>query len=289
MRKIRPQGEKTMKKMFILTAILSLLFIRCSKTDPTPIDNPNADLTGPTKHATGYIKAHEGHGLVKDGIFKNPRTSAYLPVSFDWRSLGFTLPIKNQGSCGSCWAFATIANLESAALIFNSKVRVASEQEIVDCDDAWYGCRGGNFAGPYLIKNGVTSEELYPYKAYDQACKAKKLERILQPVSWYNLGAEDRSPTVDELKAAIMQFGYVSVTVAANARWDMYNGGVMHGCKANNTNHMVNLVGWTADGNWIMRNSWGTSWGDNGYALMPYGCDSIGEEAAYVVVEKELE
>ena len=280
-----------MKILFSLLAFFTLFLVSCGDstgTKPTTPDNVTIDV-GPTKYATGYIKLHEGHGLLEGGVFKNPRTNAYLPVSFDWRNLGFSLPIKDQGACGSCWAFSTVANLESAALIFNNQVEVASEQEIVDCDSEWYGCRGGNFAGPYLVKNGVTSEALYPYKAYNQICTAKKKQRVLQPVSWYNLGAPDRSPTVDELKAAIMQSGYVSVAVGANGRWDNYNGGVMKGCKYNGLNHMVNLIGWTADGNWIMRNSWGKSWGDKGHALMPFGCDSIGEEAAYVVVEKEVQ
>lgn len=275
-----------MKISFIFLSILLLFLVGCGDTTTTTTVNEAEE--GPTKYATGFLKLHSGHGLIEGGVFKNPRGTAYLPSSFDWRSLGFTLPIKNQGACGSCWAFSSIASLESAALIFNEKVVVASEQEVVDCDEDWYGCQGGNFAGPYLVSNGVTSESLYPYKAKNQKCKSKGLERVLKPVAWYNLGASDRSPSVDELKAAIMQYGFVSVAVGANSRWDTYNGGVMKGCKFKGLNHMVNLVGWTKDGNWIMRNSWGQNWGDKGYALMPFGCDSIGEEAAYIVVEKQL-
>lgn len=272
-------------RFFILLAVM--LLVGCSKQ--TTIDNTNPEnvIVDPEAplHATGYMKTHKGHGLIGGGLFKNPRGNAYLPVSFDWRNLGFELPVKDQGACGSCWAFSTVASLESAALIFNNKTAVASEQEIVDCDDAWYGCRGGNFAGPYLVKNGVTSEDLYPYEAVTQRCHSKGKERLLQPVSWYNLGDENRSPTVEELKAAIMEFGYVSVVVGANSRWDNYKGGVMKGCGYKGLNHMVNIVGWTEEGNWIMRNSWSKSWGDDGYALMPFGCDRIAEEAAYVIVD----
>lgn len=244
-------------------------------------------INSPTKYATGYIKTHNGHGLVDGAPFKPAPQVRNLPESFDWRAIGVDLPVKNQGSCGSCWSFSTVANLESLGVIFDKKELQFSEQEIVDCDKDWYGCNGGNFAGPYLTKYGLALQSDYPYEARTMKCRREGKPRAIKPISFYNLGSSNKSPTVEEMKAAILHYGYLSVAVGANSRWDGYKGGVMKGCGYKGVNHMVNLVGWDNKGNWIMRNSWGAKWGDKGYALMPFGCDKIGVEAAYSVLEKE--
>jgi C1A family cysteine protease len=244
---------------------------------PVPVD-PDA-----TKHATGFNKLYTGHGLAQGADFKNSDMFVgNIPITFDWRNLGFSVPVRDQGSCGSCWAFSTIAGLDASMMIFDWHTDLASEQEVVDCDKDFAGCNGGDFAGDYLVKNGVSSDHDYPYKAQDGSCQ--KHAKLVTPYAWHNVGAADRNPTQKELQAAIMQFGYVSVSVYAHSNWDGYTGGVMEGCKKSQANHLVNLVGWDKSGNWIVRNQWGDSWGDHGYATMPVGCDSIGDEAAYIVL-----
>jgi C1A family cysteine protease len=277
---------------FFLGLAIALSLLGCGRAN-TPVEytenkQVNISLGGtPTKYATGYIKTHSGHGLVEGAPFKSAPPVYSLPESFDWRAIGVDLPVKNQGSCGSCWSFSTVANLESLSVIFNKKELQFSEQEIVDCDNRWYGCNGGNFAGPYLTKYGLALESDYPYEARTMKCRRAGKPRAIKPISFYNLGNGNSSPKVDEMKAAILHYGYLSVAVGANSRWDKYKGGVMKGCGFKGVNHMVNLVGWDNKGNWIMRNSWGTKWGDKGYALMPFGCDRIGVEAAYSILEEE--
>jgi C1A family cysteine protease len=105
--------------------------------------------------------------------------------------------------------------------------------------------------------------------------------------SWgYVSGSSSRSPTVDQIKAAIYQYGPVAVTVTANMAMQGYSGGIFNGCTSMGTNHMVVLVGWDdKTQSWILRNSWGADWGEDGYMRIRYNCSRVGEEASYVVPE----
>ncbi len=284
-------GEKLKMKYLIIATLITIL--GCGKTEDvkpnpvvpvvpvTPID-PDA-----TTHATGFIKKSSGHGLGENPVFKRPTMYAGdLPVSFDWRNLGFTVPVRNQKACGSCWAFATIAALDFSMMIFDWHTDLASEQELVDCAP-FYGCNGGDWAGKYAKSKGVASDADYPYVARDQSCKNKT--KLAQPYDEFSLGSKTSAPTVDEVKAAILQFGAVASSVYAHSTWDNYHDGPMEGCRNSaQANHLVALIGWDKDGNWVMRNSWGESWGDKGYALMPFGCDGIADDAAYFQLHKPV-
>lgn len=226
-----------------------------------------------------------------------------LPASFDLRTqhpTGETQPIKNQKSCGSCWAFSVVASVESAYAILNplQDFLDLSEQELVSrCSGTGGDCGGGYFrALDYIKKPGLPTEEDHPYLAQNSSCKnnVTKTPRIL---SWKYIGNRVaglyRSPSIEQLKTAIYEYQQeVSVTVSA---FSFSGSGIYSNCSYSGINHMVNLSGWhdfetqeeknkyEADGYWIMRNSWGTSFGDNGFAKVLYTdkygrkCNRLGE------------
>jgi C1A family cysteine protease len=198
-----------------------------------------------------------------------------LPAAFDSRAKGWVSPVKDQGQCGSCWAHSLTENLEDALLKAGKGSFNLSVQQVVDCDSQAAGCNGGDmYEGEYLVNYGLTKAQLYPYTAKDGRCKNPLPPIAAKPASWKFVGAPGRAPKVEELKAALVAHGSLFVTVAAGG----YNWGghqPMTWCWNSDVNHMVEIVGWNADGQWIMRNSWGTSWGDKGFGYLPFGCDSI--------------
>lgn len=277
----------------LITLLFFFIIVACNKQHdifvptPTPTPTPTpSPVVGPDEgepllYKTGFKKPKLG--LAEGSGFAVPEEKFRLPKSFDWRKIA-DVPVQNQGACGSCWAFSTIASVDYAYAIYGEPEKF-SEQELVDCAP-YYGCQGGFFAGDWVVKNGVATEKSYPYQAVDQKCKSSESINVGKIISWANIGQPNKKPSVKELKQAILQYGPIAVDVAASSSWDYYKGGVKKNCGAKSINHMVNIVGWDGKGNWIMRNSWGEKWGDAGYALMPYGCDSIASDAAYVVVEQ---
>ena len=210
---------------------------------------------------------------------------ATLPAKFDWEETVKT-PVRDQKSCGSCWAFATTQTLENAVKRMDGKDIDFSEQQIVSCAKEFYGCGGGWYAGDYIVKNGQAEESLFPYSASNASCKSG-LPASAKPIRWAFAGGANRAPTNDEIKTAIQTFGVVSVTVSASSGWGVDANGVLKGCGSGRTNHMVAVTGWDDSingGSWKMKNSWGSGWGNKGYAWVKYGCYRIAEEAAYVVL-----
>jgi C1A family cysteine protease len=223
-----------------------------------------------------------------------------LPTEFDLRVkfAGLLPPVKSQGSCGSCYAFAQTAAFETAIAIAEGKYVDLAEQELVSCDTQSYGCNGGFFTGlEYQMSMGQTHEAEFPYTASNQRCK-KTVSHDFKSVQWGYIGEAHRAPTVDEIKTYIYAGNSVAVTVNADRAMMNYRGGVLgaNGCAQGQPNHMVNLEGWAdqngknpdgsvnkGPGYWIMRNSWGTSYGEKGYARVKYGCNAIGGIAAYTV------
>ncbi len=220
-----------------------------------------------------------------------PRRS--LPPAYDWRELGGCTPIRNQGGCGSCWAFATLGPLESNILLKDHLEVDLSEQWLLSCNHDGWSCSGGWWAHDYLDWNwdscggtGAVLETEFPYRASDHFCDCpfKHLYRI---TTWNFIGSEEGVPPVGSIKQAILDYGPVSVAVHTNSAFHAYSGGIFNGCAEGVINHAVVLVGWNdAEGVWIMRNSWGESWGEDGYMRIPYDCSFIGYSACYLLYQQ---
>ncbi len=226
-----------------------------------------------------------------------------LPSSFDWR-LSTTLPaIRDQGSCGSCWAFATVGVLEAALSIHNGFAPDLSEQYLVSCNVANWGCAGGftahdyhqNTAGKNQSSPGAVLESSLPYAGKDLACGGP-YEHPYRIQSWRYVSGSTASE--DAIKQAIFKYGPVETMVCKGDGWDRYTGGVYtHNDSAacgGLVNHAVDLVGWNdamkgADGQsykvWILRNSWGVGWGDKGYMYIKRGISSVGYATSYVTYD----
>lgn len=230
------------------------------------------------EESTGYVKPKVQEVASK---YQDIEPDKHLPKWFDWRWLADGLvPIKDQGHCGSCWAFGTVAVLESLVKIHTGKTESLSEQELVSCSDCG-SCSGGNFCHSYHMKPGAATTSEFPYRAKNMRCK-NDLAPQEKIVNWYYIQLRGGKESIAQIKTAIKRYGPVAVTVSANSAMQAYRGGVFNACSHGGTNHIVSLIGWDdSTGTWIMRNSWGVDWGNAGYMNIKYGCSSIGEEVTY--------
>lgn len=214
-----------------------------------------------------------------------------LPTSFDWRTLSGCPPVRNQGGCGSCWAFGTLGAVECAILIRDQYLVDLSEQWLVSCNTYNYSCDGGWWAYDFLIdtpdecsKIGALLESDFPYTATDAACVCAA--RTYRLSSWAEVNPSVSIPSVDAIKQAIMTYGPVAVAVRVDSAFTAYHDGVFNASAVGAVNHAVVLVGWDdsqgAAGVWFLRNSWGSGWGESGYMRIAYGCSSVGYGATYV-------
>jgi len=237
----------------------------------------------------------------EDAVFDNDivEPTPTLPPKWDWREHGGVTPVKDQGRCGSCWAFATVGPLESVIKIKTGQNVDLSEQWLVSCNRDGWGCNGGWWAHDYhagLIGKcggtGAVLEEYFPYVAYDQPCSGPYPHNYLladgdgDGYSWEFVGGDGSVPSVEKIKQAIYTYGPVSSAVYVDSAFQMYTGGVFNSDGDGPVNHGVVIVGWDdtkgKNGAWIIKNSWGTGWGDNGYMYIEYGCNKIGYAACYI-------
>jgi hypothetical protein len=228
-----------------------------------------------------------------EGAAFNPCTpNRDLPAVFDWRDNYGVTPVRSQGWCGSCWAFATVGPLESAILIKDRISVNLSEQWLVSCNQDGWGCNGGWWAHDYFQwktdpcgDTGAVLERNFPYAAADLPCDCPYVHEYLID-DWAFVGTGEGVPDVSAMKQALLDYGPLSVAVYVNSAFQAYNHGVFNGCGGGEINHGVTLVGWDDDqgpaGVWFIKNSWGTGWGEQGYMRIPYNCSSIGYAAAYV-------
>lgn len=199
--------------------------------------------------------------------------SASAPASVDWRASGAVTPVKNQGRCGSCWAFSTVAVVEGIYQIRTGKLVSLSEQELVDCDTLDDGCDGGISyrALRWIASNGgITTEADYPYTGTTDACNRAKLSHNAVSIAGLR-----RVATRSEASLANAVAGQpVAVSIEAGGdNFQHYKKGVYNGPCGTNLNHGVTVVGYgqeaaAGDRYWIVKNSWGQGWGDGGYIRM---------------------
>ncbi len=207
-----------------------------------------------------------------------------LPEYFDWRFYAHGLtPVKTQVA-GDCWAQGTVGVLESLVKIHLRQATDLSVQQVISCSGAGTAADGGYFAHDYHQDPGAVFTSSYPYTGRDTACK-QGLKPVFRLAKWGYVGAEGTVPTTTQLKQALLEHGPLGVTISANSYLQRFAGdGVFSGCTKGQTNHIEVIVGWDdteGGGVWFVRNSWGASHGNNGYAKIPYGCSRIGELATW--------
>jgi len=233
--------------------------------------------------------------LGSDVNMKAPSTNVlnYVPpytgveTLVDWTGK-YTTAVKDQGYCGSCWAFSAAEQIESDAWRTLGVSTLLSPQQITSCDSTSYGCDGGWTENAYnYVKRagGIESNADYPYTSYQGVtgtCKATASKYIVGVDSYTTVNGETNM--ANYVKAT----GPLSVCVDAST-WNSYRGGIMSSC-GRMVNHCVQAVGVdaTAGGYWKVRNSWGTSWGESGYIRLAYGQDTchITNDPTYVKVHK---
>ena len=212
-------------------------------------------------------------------------------ASFDWRRFNGVTSVRDQGACGSCWAFGTLSAFEAGWRIRNGEEIDVSEQDVLDCSRVG-NCSGGWWAFDYLVNRGAATEAGYPYRAKQGSC-TEETARPYKAATWgyVDIGDVKDRAHIDKLKDALCKFGPLAVTVLATEAFQAYTGGdVFNECAAGDINHAVTLIGWDDTRQaWLIKNSWGTGWGDTcgygserGYMWIAYGCNSIGAYAAWV-------
>jgi len=205
------------------------------------------------------------------------------PQTFDWRSQNKVTPVKNQEQCGSCWAFSTVENVESIYCVTKNmdctSFSPLSPQQIVDCDNTDQGCNGGDppTAYQYIISaGGLETDANYPYTAQDGNCNFVQSE-VSVSISSFKYATQSSDETA--MMNALVSWGPLSICVDAEP-WQDYTGGVLMASSCDTQlDHCVQLVGYDLTAStpfWIVRNSWGTDWGENGYIRLQYGQDTCG-------------
>lgn len=230
-------------------------------------------------------------GWTKKVEMKEVKAQAALPRHFDWREQGKLTPPKNQGACGSCWAFSTVAVFQDV-LALRGKGQVAlSEQYLLSCNKNNWSCDGGFFAHEYhkALPMGGVPEAEFPYVGKQVACKTN-LSHPYHIASWSFIPSKDDNtpPTVEAIKNAIYTYGPIGAAVGASNAFMSYSSGVFNQCDGTQPNHAIVLTGWDDDGQYfVMKNSWGPNWGDGGFMKIKYGCNYIGIAANYITLSSD--
>ncbi|CAG9333048.1 unnamed protein product [Blepharisma stoltei] len=216
-----------------------------------------------------------------------------IPTQVDWSAKGAVTPVKNQGQCGGCWAFATTGSCESAWFLAGHNLTSLSEQQLMDCSYSYgnLACGGGTMtqAMKYVVKNGgITSEDNYPYTAHDGLCNQAKEKQFAATFTSYKVVKAD---DVQQMQIAVAQQPIrVSVEADQNA-WQLYKGGIVSSDCGTNLDHEVLVVGYNQLNSpqyWKVKNSWGTTWGEAGYIRIAIvagrGVCGIQMQPAYPIV-----
>lgn len=252
----------------------NMAFIRRHNSQKSTITlGPNkfTDLT-PAEFKSKYLSSRKSFDIENDveNVSDEVELNLELPTQVDWRTKGAVTPIKDQGQCGSCWAFSATGAIESAWIVAGHSMVTLSEQQLVDCAHLYgnLGCQGGFYRNAYnyvIANKGITTESNYPYQAKDGLCNKSKASQVSASiVSKFNVPAN--SPSA--LQAAVAQQP-TSVSVEADqAIWQSYQSGVVTSGCGTNLDHDILAIGYDTTGStpfWIVKNSWGVSWGMSGY------------------------
>ena len=245
----------------------------------------------------GYNKSlHEvtDPDLKSEGVTFIPPANVELPREVDWRRKGAVTPVKDQGQCGSCWSFSATGALEGQHFRKTHKLVSLSEQNLIDCSEKFgnNGCNGGlmDNAFRYVQKTkGIDTEQSYPYEAIAEKCHYNPRNSGATDKGFVDIESGDEK----KLQAAVATVGPISVAIdASQESFQLYKEGVYSDpdCSPENLDHGVLVVGYgTEDGKdyWLVKNSWGPTWGDEGYIKMLRNGDNacgIATQASYPLV-----
>ncbi|XP_066581289.1 cathepsin K isoform X2 [Prorops nasuta] len=190
------------------------------------------------------------------------------PAYLDWREKGFVTPAENQRNCGSCYAYSVAGSIQGQIFKQTGKLTPLSEQQLIDCSisSGNLGCTGGSLRNTmkYLERSkGLMAQEAYPYKGRQGACKFQRDKSVVNITSWAILPARDEKA----LEAAVATIGPIAASINASPKtFQLYHNGVYDDetCSSDMVNHAVLIVGYTPT-EWIVKNWWGETWGENGY------------------------
>ncbi|XP_003742440.1 cathepsin L1 [Galendromus occidentalis] len=235
--------------------------------------NEFADMTN-TEFSNMLLGLGGRNKIAGDSVFESSHVQD-LPAEVDWTQKGYVTEVKNQGQCGSCWAFSTTGSLEGQVFKKTGKLVSLSEQNLVDCStsEGNQGCNGGlmDQAFTYIKKNGgIDTEAAYPYTGSDGTCRFLE-NKVGATVSGF---VDVKSGDENALKEAVATVGPISVAIdASSIFFQFYRGGVYNPwfCSSTELDHGVLVVGYGTEGGkdyWLVKNSWGSSWGLKGYIKM---------------------
>ncbi|XP_070286242.1 procathepsin L-like [Myotis yumanensis] len=237
--------------------------------------NAFGDMT--KEEFTQVMNGHQNQKFKKRRVFREPYVTE-IPPTVDWRKEGYVTPVKNQGHCGSCWAFSATGALEGQMFRKTGKLISLSEQNLVDCSQAQgnEGCNGGlmDNAFQYVKSNGgLDSEESYPYQATVGPCRYRPEDSVANVTGFVDVPGQESA-----LMRAVATEGPISVAIdASHLSFQFYKDGIYYErrCSSVDLDHGVLVVGYGFEGEdssnnkyWIVKNSWGEGWGQNGYVKM---------------------
>jgi C1A family cysteine protease len=252
------------------------------------------------KYARGFVRMPRNGPVDVAEITDEMR--AAVPTSLDWSQKGATTPVKDQGNCGSCWAYSATEGIESGLFMASGTLEELSEQQVISCDKTDGGCNGGDLptAFDYVTKaGGIDTESDYPDSSASsgRTGKCQSFSKKVKVTGWkYAIPPCDSgactSQKESDMMAALNTYGPLSVCVNAES-WDSYSGGIYTDkCSgaASYLDHCVQLVGYDQTENyWKVRNSWASDWGEDGFIRLPMGKNACGiaDEATYVTAAVE--
>ncbi|RVW51584.1 Cysteine protease RD19A [Vitis vinifera] len=289
-RQVVPEGDD------LLSAEHQFGLFKLSSAKPTPLSRSTTTASASSRLTCVALEGTTAPAPSRCTKGSDPPTND-LPTDFDWRDHGAVTPVKDQGSCGSCWSFSAIGALEGAHFLTTGNLISMSEQQLVDCDHECdpeeygacdQGCNGGlmTSAFEYILKaGGVEREETYPYIGSDRgSCKFNK-SQIVASVSNFSVVSLDE----DQIAANMVKNGPLAVGINAVFMQTYMKGVSCPYICSRNLDHGVVLVGYGSAGYapirfkekpyWIIKNSWGESWGEDGYYKICRGHNACGVDS----------
>jgi cathepsin L len=195
-----------------------------------------------------------------------------LAASVNWITKGAVTNVKDQGQCGSCWAFSTCAGVEGAYQLSGKPLTSFAPQELVDCDKVDAGCNGGLMDNgfKYIESNGICNWNDYKYTARDGTCKSSSCTAVTKISGYTDVSQGSESALTSAVNAR-------PVSIACDAEpWQFYNGGIFSKNCGTQLDHGILAAGYDQGSYWLVKNSWGTSWGESGYIRLAYGSNECG-------------